>query len=116
MILGRPQRRFRRRRRAAAMVEYAILLGAIALVAVGAVTVFGRKTADMIGTMAAILPGAHAADNNPILAGGLVETSVDPATGAITVDVQAIISNSNQPRLGLNVFGEDTSALVVQPQ
>ena len=35
---------------------------------------FGHKVADLIGTVAAILPGAHNDDNAPIMAGHLIET------------------------------------------
>lgn len=54
------------KRKGQALVEYALLLAGIALVCVVAVAVLGHKTADVLGVMAAVLPGAHTEDNKPI--------------------------------------------------
>jgi pilus assembly protein Flp/PilA len=92
-------------RRGAALVEYALLLGGVALISAGAVSLFGHKTSDIVGMMAAILPGAHVNDNGPIQSGHLIETSNVGTSGAIAIDVATIVGESNQDRLGLNVIG-----------
>jgi Flp pilus assembly pilin Flp len=92
-------------RRGAALVEYALLLGGVALISAGAVSLFGHKTSDIVGTMAAILPGAHTNDNGPIQSGHLIETNTVGTSGALAVDVAAIVAETNQDRLGLNFVG-----------
>src|SRR5689334_16598691 len=64
-----------RNRKGAAFVEYALLVGGIALVGAAAVAVFGHKTSDMLGAAAAILPGAHFDDNSPLASGKIIETN-----------------------------------------
>ncbi len=60
-------------RKGAAMVEYAVLLGAITLVALIAVSMLGNKTTDIISTLAVILPGANPEDDLSLRSGALVE-------------------------------------------
>ena len=72
-------------------------------------SILGHKTSDLIGSSAAIIPGVSAEDNNPMASGRLIETDVN-GDGAITTDVDAIISNSNQERLGDNL-GYDAGEL-----
>ena len=100
---------FLRSKKGAAMVEYALLVAGIAIVAVAAVSVLGHKTSDLIGTSAAIIPGVSADDNNPMTSGRIIETDTN-ADGNITLDVQQITSNSNTERLGDNM-GYDTGEL-----
>ena len=93
-------------RKGAALVEYALLIGGIALISAGAVSLFGHKTSDIIATVAAIIPGAHTDDNGPIISGKLIETT--PAgSGPIGIDFQGIAGTSNIDRLGINVAGTD---------
>jgi len=101
------------RRRGAALVEYGLIIAGVALVSAAAISIFGKKTSDMIGTAAAILPGATAADNGSIRSGRLIETTAS-STGAIEVDVKTIIeTNSDKNRLGANL-GLDPTVLVVE--
>jgi len=96
-------------RKGQGLVEYGILAAGIALVGLISVSVLGHKAGDMLGTVAAILPGTQAIDNAPVEIGYLVETSQDSlANGAATLDGAAIGSNDNGTidRLGENIgFG-----------
>ena len=76
----------------------------------------------MLGTAAAVMPGAHADDNAPIVAGKTIETSTNTpgfdsgnsATG-IGLDVNAITQANGQTRLGDSVGGDGTlSSLVLE--
>lgn len=112
-------------RKGAAMVEYALLVAGVALIGAASTSVFGHKTNDMIGMVAAVLPGAHADDNAPIVSGKIIETSnaaagVDSGGAASTgigLDVDTIIANSGTARLGTNVGTDGTLAdLVLEAQ
>ena len=102
--------RLRRDKKGQGLVEYALLIGGVALIAAAAVSVFGHKTTDIIGAVAAILPGAHTDDNNVIQSGHLIETGPSGSSGAIALDANAILSNKNTDRLGVNVLGTTEGA------
>ena len=106
----------------AALVEYALIVAGVALIGAAAVSVFGHKVTDMLATAAAVVPGAHADDNAPIVAGKTIETStntqgfdcVNSATG-IGLYVNAITQANGQPRLGDGVGGDGSlSSLVLE--
>jgi Flp pilus assembly pilin Flp len=97
----------KRDRKGQALVEYALLVAGIALIAAAAVSVLGYKTAGLIAAMAAVLPGAEAASNGPIAAGHLIETTAGTTLTGIALDVQQINVDSGTPRLGINVLGYD---------
>ena len=59
-------KRLFKNRKGAALVEYGLLIAGVALVSSAAVSMFGHKTSDLIGAMAAVLPGAHSGDNGAI--------------------------------------------------
>jgi len=105
-----------RSRRGAALIEYALLIGGVALVAAAAVAIFGHKTNDLVATTAAILPGAHADDNAPIFSGKIIETAPG-ASGALSVDVNGIANSPDTPRLAnnLGIAPGDLETLVVEP-
>ena len=63
-----------RNRKGQGLVEYALIIAGVALIGIVGITMFGHKVADLIGTVAYILPGAHTGDNAPIVAGHLIET------------------------------------------
>jgi Flp pilus assembly pilin Flp len=95
-------------KKGAAMVEYALLVAGVALIGAAAIAVFGHKTTDMIAMTAAVLPGAHADDNGPIVSGKIIETApgatnanTDPA--AIGLDITTILGSNGQVRLGNNL-------------
>lgn len=99
-----------RDRKGQGLVEYALLIAGVALISAAAVSLFGHKTSQLISAVAAILPGAHQADNAPIAQGELIETTsvANPnAAGgqAIALDLNTIVANSNTPRLAENVVG-----------
>jgi Flp pilus assembly pilin Flp len=100
-------RKILRNRKGQGLVEYALIIAGVALIAAVGISIFGHKVSDMIATVAAILPGAHSDDNAPIASGHLIETT--QTNGSITVDTQGIANNSNTYRLQQNVFGSNTT-------
>ena len=66
--------RLLRNRRGQSMVEYGILVGAIAVVCLAGTSLLGHKVAELIGVSAAVLPGADAGDNGTVYAGKIVQT------------------------------------------
>ncbi len=105
-----------RDKKGASLLEYALLAAGVALVAAAAVSVFGHKTSDMMAATAAIMPGAHADDNGPILSAKVIETAAN-SDGNITVDTAAALAGGS--RLGNNLLGATDGALletlVVEP-
>ena len=59
----------RRSRRGQGLVEYIIIVAAVALISLVAVSVFGHKVADQYAIGAGMLPGAHTEDNLAIVTG-----------------------------------------------
>ena len=100
-------KKLRKDRRGAAIVEYSLLVAGIALICAASIATFGHKTNDMIGTMAAVMPGAHVDDNNPIGSGRIIEAAPQGGVAGkpITLDMATIITNSNgtKSRLGDNL-------------
>src|SRR5436190_22175067 len=85
------------KRKGQALVEYALLLAGIALVCVVAVAVLGEKTAEVIGVVAAVLPGAHADDNKPIKVGSIIP--FDKAGGTLTLDAGNLVNGAGVDRM-----------------
>ena len=110
-------RKILRNRKGQGLVEYALIIAGVALIAAVGVSLFGHKVSDMIATVAAILPGAHSDDNAPISSGHLLETTTN-SQGAIAIDTNGIAgeaSSGNNYRLQNNVFGNNTAdPLVVE--
>ncbi len=104
------------RQRGTVMVEYALLLAGILVVGAAATSLLGHKTADLIGTAAVIMPGAHEDGNGPIVAGRAIETT-SAEDGPITLDVQAISDATATARLATNLGmnAEALEALIVEP-
>ncbi len=100
-------RKLIRNRKGQGMVEYALIIAGVALIAIVGITMFGHKVADLIGTVAAVLPGAHTDDNGPITAGQLVGTTVGP-DGAISIDTASVVQSQNT--IGNNLLGAPTPA------
>ncbi|MFM7072685.1 MAG: Flp family type IVb pilin [Planctomycetota bacterium] len=99
--------RLLRDKRGQGMVEYGILVGGIALIALAAVAILGHKTNDLLSTVAASLPGAHSDDIGPIQSGKLVNTT--NTDGSIKLDATAPGSIAG------NVGIPGISGLVVEP-
>ena len=104
-----------RNRKGQGLVEYALIIAGVALICVVGITMFGHKVSDLIGTVGAILPGAHQDDQGPIASGHLVGTVVD-ANGAITVDTTTDANGALNPNntLDNNLFGVPGDSTVVQ--
>ena len=95
-----------RNRKGQGLVEYALIIAGVALIAAVSIAIFGHKVSDLISATATVLPGAHSDDNAPIQSGKLIETTQD-ADGDLVVDAATIASNSNTGRLDANVLGTD---------
>jgi len=102
-----------RNKKGAVLIEYGLLIAGIAMVTLAAVSVLGNKTADMVATVATVLPGVQADDNNAIQSGQLIETTNDG--GVIKLDATAISNNSNTERMAnnLGISGGALEQLVV---
>ena len=113
MFTGMFKKLLFRCRKGAALVEYGLLIGGVALICAAAVSIFGHKTSDIIGTVAAILPGAHTDDNQAMLSGHLIETATSngaDSTPGIGLDFNGIAhSFTSTDRLGINVGGQAAS-------
>jgi Flp pilus assembly pilin Flp len=94
-----------RDKKGAALVEYSLLIAGVALIGAAAVSVFGHKTSDMMAAVAAVLPGAHAGDNAPIVSGQMIETIEGGAGAPIALDTAGIVAAAGTERLGNNVLG-----------
>ena len=117
-------RRLRTNKQGAALVEYALIVAGVALIGAVAVSLFGHKVSDMLATAAAVLPGAHADDNAPIVSGKTIETSPNAqgtdqggnAQTGIGLDVNKITQSNGKPRLENGVGGDGAlSSLVLEP-
>jgi hypothetical protein len=64
-------------RRGQGLVEYIIIVAAVAMISLVAVSVFGHKVADQYAIGAGMLPGAHGSDNLPIATGFFAGTTDD---------------------------------------
>lgn len=107
-----------KKRKGAALVEYALLIAGVALICAAAIAIFGHKTSDLVAAVAAVIPGAHGDDNGPIVSGKLIETT-EAEDGPIALDVTGIAAAVDTPRLGNNVLGagpiaDDFGGLVVE--
>ncbi|MEM9380748.1 MAG: hypothetical protein AAGB93_12420 [Planctomycetota bacterium] len=105
--------RLLRCKKGAALLEYSLLAAGVALISAAGVSIFGHKTNDMISSVAAIMPGAHADDNGPIISGKVIETT-GADTGSISVNVPAIVGQTDAERLGNNLGVADLDTLVLE--
>jgi hypothetical protein len=90
-------------------IEYALLIGAIVLIAVLAYSVLGHKTNDVVASAAAILPGAHEEDDLTFVSGEIIEHTHNG--GDATVDTSDI-GGANSERLGDNIGVPGASNIV----
>ena len=105
-------RKFFSNKKGQGLVEYGLIIAGVALVCAAAIAIFGHKTSDLVAATAAVLPGAHADDNGPIVSAKLIETAAD-ADGNLNLNMgdgstTGIVANSDTPRLGNN-FGLDSA-------
>ena len=66
-----------------ALVEYIVIVAAVAVVALMSVSMFGHKVADQYAVGAGMLPGAHGEDNLPITTGEYAGFAVNGAGDAL---------------------------------
>ena len=84
------QRKADQERSGQALVEYIVIVAAVALISLVSVSMFGHKVADQYAIGAGMLPGAHSEDNLPVTTGeyaGFTENSGGTAlisNGAVT--------------------------------
>lgn len=104
------QKQNRNQKRGAALVEYGLIIAGVALVAVAAISIFGKKTGGIIAATARVLPGADAEDNKLISVGQIVGTT--DVDGSLQVDSSGLDGGAHtiQDNLGL-----DGGALVNDP-
>jgi Flp pilus assembly pilin Flp len=94
-------RRFRRTRKGQALVEYAILIGAVSIVCLTAASLLGHKAGDLLGYAAALLPGDDGDDQGPIFVSKLAATAQNGTGNAITL--------AGTPGNALFLFGYQTA-------
>lgn len=85
------------KRKGSVLVEYALVIAGIVVTAAVAVAVVGHKTADAFAIIAAILPGAHADDNQPIASGDLIPVA-DDGNGKLVLDTAGLVGNGGVDR------------------
>lgn len=75
-----------KKKRGAALVEYGLLVAGVAMTTAVAVSILGHKTNDLLGTVAAILPGSDTDSAGAIQGGQLLSTQNNG--GVISLDYQ----------------------------
>ncbi len=80
------------------MVEYALLVVCIAVTGAVAVSMLGHKTQNTLAIAAAIMPGAHTDDNNPIAETQVVPTTLN-ANGSIVIDTPGLLTQDRYSEL-----------------
>ncbi len=104
--------KFFRNRKGQGLVEYALIIAGVTLVAATGVTIFGHKVAGLINMVAVVLPGAHDDCNAPIVNGQLIETVAD-ANGNLVVDTATIAADKGTyQRLTGNLWGNQDGELL----
>ena len=99
-------RKLTRNRKGQGLVEYALIIAGVALIGIVGIMMFGHKVADLIGTVAYILPGAHSDDNSPITAGHLVD--VTNTSGSEQIDLATIATEQSEGRINAQLLGGST--------
>jgi len=89
-----------KKRKGSVFIEYALLIGAITLIAILAFSVLGHKTNDIVATGAALLPGAHSDDDVTFQSGELIAATHNG--GDAIIDTSAI-GGADSNRLGTSV-------------
>lgn len=97
------------RKRGAALVEYGLLVAGVALVTAVAISIFGHKVNDMVGTAAAVLPSNDTADTGAITGGRVVQTNTADG-GSIT------LGDSPEQQTMQALFNVDTTELIDDTQ
>ena len=104
----------RTNRRGQGLVEYIVIVAAIALISLLSVSIFGHKVADQYAIGAGMLPGCHQdEDNNPIVTGEYAGFQDDGAgrnvaTGGVTWG--DITGNATVGEMDNNVITQGSNA------
>jgi hypothetical protein len=98
------------KRKGSVLVEYALLIAGVALVAVVAIAVLGHKTTDVIGVMAGVMPGAHAEDNKPIASSSAMP--LDKSGAVITLNATALVDAAGVERYA-DILGAGGGELLI---
>ncbi len=88
----------RNSRKGQAMVEYALLVVCVAAVGAVATSMLGHKTQNTLAIMAAIMPGAHTDDNQPIAETQVIPTKIG-ANGALVLDTAGLLTSDRYSEL-----------------
>ncbi|MGA2259188.1 MAG: hypothetical protein ABSG53_31330 [Thermoguttaceae bacterium] len=99
-------RKLIRNRKGQGLVEYALIIAGVALIGIVGITMFGHKVADLIGTVAYILPGAHTGDNAPIVAGHLIETDNNGPNSSIELSLTGVGADDGTNRINEMLLGD----------
>lgn len=99
-------RKLFRNRKGQGLVEYALIVGGVAITCALAITIFGLKTSEMIAGYAGLLPGANTDTNANITQAALFEVENDG--GTIRLDMAEIVNETNTDRLNttFDAFGD----------
>ena len=101
------------------MVEYAILCGGIALVGILWMSLVGRKSTDLIGTLAVIMPGANANENRKVKNSTMIELTVsgDGATYIFNTSrlSDPLLGKSARIGFATGLYSSDSNNLIVVP-
>ena len=100
-------------KKGAALLEYSLLAAGVSLIAAAGISIFGHKTNDLISSVAAVLPGAHADDNGPIFSGKIIETTTN-ANGALAVDTTSAAAGGPRLATNLGITRDQIEALIVE--
>jgi len=88
-------------RRGQGLVEYALIVGAVAVICLGTISIFGTKVSNLIGTYAALLPANSAGTlNKAVGVGSFME--IDVAGTDIKLDGNAITAAVGTSRFEVN--------------
>jgi len=102
----------KQKRKGSILVEYALLIAGIVLVAVVAIAVLGHKVTDQYGVMAAIMPGAHVDDNKPVASTAGVLPFVDDGSGKLVLDSANLVNAAGVDRTA-SVLGAGNGELLI---
>lgn len=84
-----------RNKKGQGLAEYGLLVAAIIIMSLAAVSIYGHKTSDMWAVGASLLPGAHTDDLGAIQSGKLIATTGAGTTGSpITVNTTGIAAGT----------------------
>lgn len=100
------------KKRGAALVEYGLLIAGVALICAAAISIFGHKTNDLVGSVASVLPSNDVDDTGSITGGRVIMTAGGSGTD-IAVDWNNVTSADNTTD---ELFGDGAGGLITDLQ